>query len=864
MKHFGKLSSFLAGLVMVLGWMTFFAVPALAVDDPDRAKAVIYEAMYQEAAEIDLREFHISEEEAESFFLETVSSNQRPWFASPYVGQYSLSEEGMVISYHPSYCSKTMFDWALYEEKLDQIIEQTVFEGMSDWQIALSIHDYLTSHFTYDTTYEKSTAYELLINGTAVCAGYAQAYSDLLGLAGVKCYYVTSEAMDHAWCLVEIDGKLYHADPTWGDPLFDETGTNIHGYTSHSYFLKSDEYYATETVFLSPHFDWSPAYQAADPAFDHDTFWEYLDSPVIYLDSDHCIYKRTEGELVRIYLRTESEHTETVLCEVETPFYDRGDGTSFIYPASGLSVWEDKIYFCDMYHIYSVPLTGGTPTIVYSLDVDSEQKILLSVMVYDDQFFYSVMDLDENFEARSLLMPDHEHSYEITVAEPTCTEKGFTRYFCTGCKDEYLEQETEALGHSYSTEIVAPTCTEYGYSFHICANCSDSYSDTYVEPILHSWSEYLPDGNATCISDGTQTSRCRNCDASDTIPDPGSAAGHTWDDGVITKEPAPGIEGERTFTCFCGAVKTESIAALPEICHHESTRITGQKKATCLEGGYTGDLVCTECEEIVEAGSAIEPSGHIAITDPYIAATCTETGLTEGQHCGICGQILTPQVVLQASGHGYGEWEETTPPTATSEGESKRICQTCGQTETQKIDKLVNPFTDVHSGDYFETSVLWAVKNQITNGITPTTFKPQETCVRGQVVTFLWRAAGTPEPQSNRNSFVDISEEDYFYKAVLWAVEMGITNGIDATHFGPAQMCTRAQVATFLWRSMDQPKPKSAANSFKDVSAGEYYYNAVLWAVENEVTNGTGNGCFAPNDSCTRGQIVTFLYRALN
>jgi len=174
-----------------------------------------------------------------------------------------------------------------------------------------------------------------------------------------------------------------------------------------------------------------------------------------------------------------------------------------------------------------------------------------------------------------------------------------------------------------------------------------------------------------------------------------------------------------------------------------------------------------------------------------------------------------------------------------------------------------NPFTDVKESDYFATPVLWAVGKNITNGMSATSFAPNANCTRGQIVTFLWRACGSPEPTKKDNPFTDVKADAYYYKAVLWAVEKGITTGLSATTFGPNATCTRGQVATFLWRSQGEPAPKSTNNPFSDVKTNDYYFKAVLWAVENDVTQGMGGGKFAPNASCTRGQIVTFLYRAI-
>ena len=142
------------------------------------------------------------------------------------------------------------------------------------------------------------------------------------------------------------------------------------------------------------------------------------------------------------------------------------------------------------------------------------------------------------------------------------------------------------------------------------------------------------------------------------------------------------------------------------------------------------------------------------------------------------------------------------------------------------------------------------------------TFSPSNPCTRGQIVTFLWRAKGCPEPTITKNPFTDVKSSDYFYKAVLWAVEKEITAGTSKTTFSPNDTVTRAQTVTFLWRAEGKPAVKTA-NPFQDVPAGQYYTDAVLWAVKNEITAGTSATTFSPANPCTRAQIVTFLYRDL-
>ena len=172
-----------------------------------------------------------------------------------------------------------------------------------------------------------------------------------------------------------------------------------------------------------------------------------------------------------------------------------------------------------------------------------------------------------------------------------------------------------------------------------------------------------------------------------------------------------------------------------------------------------------------------------------------------------------------------------------------------------------NPFEDVKESDWYYNSVMWAVAANVTGGTSPTTFSPENPCTRGQVVTFLWAANGRPEPPVTGNPFTDVSESDWYYKAVLWAVENGITKGTSATTFSPEQDCTRAQIVTFLYAAENRPFVYSYDNSFTDVKESDWFYEPVMWAAENGVTGGIGGGKFGPNNVCTRGQIVTFLFK---
>lgn len=219
-------------------------------------------------------------------------------------------------------------------------------------------------------------------------------------------------------------------------------------------------------------------------------------------------------------------------------------------------------------------------------------------------------------------------------------------------------------------------------------------------------------------------------------------------------------------------------------------------------------------------------------------------------------ELISPSVILT---YTFNATEGTSVPT------EHTVTMPASNVEVEatfKAAKSGNPFVDVPSGAYYEDAVIWAVDKGVTSGTDATHFAPNGICTRAQAVTFLWRAAGSPAPKSTTMPFTDVPAGSYYEQAVLWAVENGITKGTSDTTFSPNLTCTRAQIVTFLWRSQKSPAAGSV-NPFTDVSADAYYADAVLWAVKENVTSGITATTFSPSADCTRAQIVTFIYRAL-
>ena len=369
--------------------------------------------------------------------------------------------------------------------------------------------------------------------------------------------------------------------------------------------------------------------------------------------------------------------------------------------------------------------------------------------------------------------------------------------------------------HKYADTVIPPTCTERGCTVHLCA-CGDKREDSYTPPLGHSYK------GGICV-------RCG-------ILDPNRDTQHEHDFIPTVTKPTCMTEGFTTYACSCGECYTKDYVSA--VGH--KTQLQNAKAAGCMTGGYTGDEVCTVCGKVFKQGSVIFALGHDPQPARVKAPTCTESGYTGDLICMRCGDMTQIGKTVAAAGHKF----------------FGGVCSVCGA----KGAEAAPEFDDVKSGAFYSDAVQWAVENGITNGTGKNTFSPNNVCSRYQIVMFLWRAAGQPEAKA-AVSFADVKPGDILYEAVQWAVERGITKGTSSTSFSPFAPCTRGQIVTFLYRSAGSPKVSGACN-FSDVSSGSFCHDAVIWASSEGITNGTSAGRFSPNEGCTRAQVVTFLYRA--
>ena len=444
-----------------------------------------------------------------------------------------------------------------------------------------------------------------------------------------------------------------------------------------------------------------------------------------------------------------------------------------------------------------------------------------------DQIRYNTSTMNKDEKAHVRIVPTHNDNQRVEAAQflksGSCT--GSLTYY-QSCACGHIGTKTfnvSGKGHELIHHEAQPaTCLYEGWNaYDTCAKCNYStFDENFQPPLGHDWVHH-EQKDPTCTEDGyPEYDECSRC-------------------GLSTKLEIP------------------QAVSLPT-------------RAIPVAQNASGEIVDPEILKWCATGHNFAPvAGN--------APSCTAAGTADHYKCVHCGELamdetgaypaVSADLALDALGHAWSPWETTQEPTASAAGVQSRTCERCGETETQALPPVppANPFVDVPEGKYYYSAVLWAYSHepQVTGGTDDTHFSPNKTCTREQIVTFLWKAKGAPEPVNTTSPFTDVKTGKYYFKAVMWAVENNITGGVSADKFGVGQPCKREQAMTFLWKACGSPEPTGTENPFTDVKTGKYYYKPILWAVENKITGGVSTTLFGVGRTCTRAQIVTFLYKAM-
>ena len=476
---------------------------------------------------------------------------------------------------------------------------------------------------------------------------------------------------------------------------------------------------------------------------------------------------------------------------------------------------------------------------------------------------------------------------EIPAVPATCTEAGLTAGSKCAVCGEILDapKPVEALGHAWDQgKTIAPaTCTAEGVMLYTCRQCNETRTEA-ISAKGHTASDVAA-VEPTCTASGKTAGKiCSVCGAILEGIEDVPAKGHTV---VIDEAVAPTLTAEgKTAGAHC-SVCGEILVAQETI-----AKLDASELRAVLAGAEAIDPDTLTDESAAALAEAIEDA-KAALTEPttqealdkaaeelaeVVKNLQTKPDTTELEKAITDAEAIDPETLTDESAAALAKAIEDAKKALEEAKTQKEVDDAKAALDAAIAALETKPtpaptptpthvcpgakFTDMPALDnWAHKPIDWAIVNGITAGTSDTTFGPDEGCTRAQVVTFLWRAAKQPEPKTTSNPFTDVKEGDYFYKAVLWAVENGITKGTSDTEFSPADTCTRGQIVTFLYRYEGEPKVDATESAFSDVKTTDYFFAPIAWAVENEITQGIGDGKFGPNDTCTRAQVVTFLYR---
>lgn len=415
----------------------------------------------------DITDLHLTRSQLEDLFYQLQNSGKLPWYIDDTYTYYYDTDTNQALEFEPAYLDESIYNRVLYEQKAAQFLQTYVHEGMDPVQMALSIHDGLAVSCIYDETLEKNTGYDLLVNGSTVCAGYAQAYQDLLARVGIESVVVTSEAMEHAWNLVQLDGQWYHVDVTWDDPSPDS-----YGFVNHDYFLLTDEEISAGD---DPHHDWETDITCTDTRF-ADSYWRDIDSQICFTDSQTAYYMRTEDWVNDIIARDVATGEEDVIYTEDADYLDIGQG-DYCYAHGSLSLWNGRLYYNKMNALISMDTDGGDHQTEYSYDTAGNGQVLYACYVNEDTLYATTADHEGDTSSFTTeLSPTgyHVHSYTESAEAPACTEAGYTLYICD-CGLTAKCNIVAPAGHSYEKIAGEPaTFWGSGWEEETCSVCNDT------------------------------------------------------------------------------------------------------------------------------------------------------------------------------------------------------------------------------------------------------------------------------------------------------------------------------------------------------------------------------------------------------
>lgn len=440
-------------------------------------KADIYEELRQKMKDsflkneaLDVSQYSMLKEELQSIYDDLYHGGELPWYADEDC-KFVYAPNQTVAKFRPKVLDPNVYDREIYEIKMAEMLHQTCFEGMTDWQMALSVHEYITSHVAYDETLKKNTGYDALVHGTAACYGYAKLFMDAMNRKGIPCKIAvcwnTGDGVGHAWNVVQLEGSWYHVDATWDDPVPD-----VFGYSNHLFFLRTDEQFNDPKWYRG--FYWEETEKCTDTKYAMGMFWEDVYNTIHFLDHETVLIRKEEEQENIIYTQNLTTGKKTELTRFSRKPVNIGKGTH-LYPTAGISLWEGRVYFNTETKVYSILPDGTDKREEASYNAKKNKKYIYSCFVDAGVIHLELVNhgLDK-FTDLDIPMEDyvpHEHSFTEIIDFASCTEEGRSYLSCP-CGLIYKDKTIDKTSHLMLTEVVTPATQEAaGMARHYCANC---------------------------------------------------------------------------------------------------------------------------------------------------------------------------------------------------------------------------------------------------------------------------------------------------------------------------------------------------------------------------------------------------------
>ena len=679
---------------------------------------------------IDVSELGLTRDDIDNGAVKSII-NSHPEFISLSGGYTYWTSGSSITKIQFTYLTNAKEEQQELDAALQEVKSKIDTSGMSDEEIVLAYHEYLTSTvaYAYEDYFNGTIAanhgydmYGALVKHSCVCQGYAETMFYLLREAGLSCAIASSGNINHAWNIVKIHGKWYHIDATWDDPVWDMPGRSYHDYflvsfdTMNKNTLINHTKDRTDMVVSA---QWGDTYTTAvDTTYESGKFWNGIEKAIFYKDG--YWYSISEGSSKTSFNINKYQYSTNInkVLYSGTAKWTAPSGGYYPGVYSSIYLRGDNLYFTtpDSLNKIDITSTNVTPTELINIRTQYNSSTGNNLYAFGEQYgklVYFITDSPnikktkdssnsskynkEYAEYTFEMCISHKWDAGVVTKEPTYTSTGTKKYTCTNCGETKTETIAQLVCTSHVWDggkvVTAPTYKTEGTKKYTCKNCGTTKTETIAKLVCtkHAWDAGVVTKKPTYTSTGEKKYTCTNCGTTKTETIAKLVCtSHVWNSGVVTKKPTYTSTGTKKYTCTnCGETKTETIAKLVCTSHVWDSGVV-TKKPTYTSTG-TKKYTCTNCGETkIETIAKLVCTSHVWDSGKVVTAPTYKTEGTKKYTCKNCGETKTETIAkLVCTSHVWDAGVVTKKPTYTSTGTKKYTCTNCGETKTETIAKLV-------------------------------------------------------------------------------------------------------------------------------------------------------------------------------